>query len=431
MTRKELKRVRKRLERFLGDLTMIMGRSERRHWAGIYIRGLLLDIPVRKTAAGMTGSMEDADEQSLQQMVSASPWDHDGVRETLAVRMSQELFPRPGWIIDDTGFPKQGKHSVGVARQYSGTLGKVGNCQVAVSLHFSTDEASVPLDFALYLPEEWTNDPFRMRAAKVPAEVVFKEKWRLALDLIDQALAWGVPKGVVSADAAYGDVTEFREELASRDLYYMLQVSSTLKGWTKPVKPRLRKAGSGRGRPPRRYDYRHAPEPMTVKEVAFILPASAWKTVHWREGTRGKMGSRFAAIRYQPSHGHTQGAPPKPEQWLIIEWPKGEEAPARYWFSDLPPNFGLRRLVREAKARWRVEMDYRELKEELGLDHYEGRFWMGWHHHVTLTMMAHCFLTLERLRMKKNFWVGFAEDAEPPPSPEGTTTPAFHLDRTL
>jgi SRSO17 transposase len=431
MTAKELKAVRKRLERFLTDLTMLMGRSERRHWAEVYIRGLLLDSPVRKTATGMARSMEDANEQALQQMLSASPWEQDTVRGALAVRMSREIVPQPAWIIDDTGFPKQGEHSVGVARQYSGTLGKVGNCQVMVSLHLSTDEASVPLDFALYLPEKWTNNPERMRAAKVPEYVVFREKWRLALELIDRALGWGVPPGVVIADSAYGDVTEFREELASRKLPYMVQVSSGLKGWSMPVKPQLRKATSRRGRPPRRYDYSEAPVPQTVKEVALALPTSTWKMVLWREGSRGKMSSRFTAVRFQPSHGHTQGDAPQPEQWLIIEWPQDQETPIRYWLSDLPQDYGLRRLVRDAKARWRIEIDYRELKDELGLDHYEGRSWIGWNHHVTLTMMAHAFLTMERLRNKKNFWVGLPEDVQPSGSPERTATAPVNLDRPL
>jgi len=415
MTRRQLKTVRTRLERFLADLTRIMGRSERRHWAGVYVRGLLLDSPPRKTAAGMARTMEEADEQALQQLVSGSPWDDDALRQALGLRMSRELAARPSWVIDDTGFPKQGTHSVGVARQYSGTLGKVGNCQVAVSLHLCTDEASVPLGYALYLPEEWAKDAQRRKRAKVPDDVAFKEKWRLALELIDRAMAGGIAPGVVAADAAYGDATEFREEVVRRSLHYMMQASSTLKGWTGPVRPRRRKARSPRGRPPSRYDYGDAPPPQTVKNVALALPKSAWKEVRWREGSRGPMGSRFAATRFQPSHGHTQGLAPQPEQWLIVQWPPDEEAPTKYWLSDLPRNVGLRRLVREAKARWRVELDYRELKDELGMDHYEGRSWAGWHHHVTLTMMAHAFLTLERLRAKKNSRVGLPKDADPPP----------------
>jgi len=324
---------------------------------------------------------------------------------------------QPSWVIDDTGFPKQGTHSVGVARQYSGTLGKVGNCQVGVSLHLCTDEASVPLDYALYLPEEWADDAERRERAKVPDDVVFKEKWRLALDLIDRAKKWGIAPGVVSADAAYGDVTAFREGVGGRGLRYMMRVSSTLKGWTEPVRPPRRKARSRRGRPPSRYDYGGAPPPETVKAVALSLPASAWKDVRWREGSRGPMVSRFAATRFQPSHGHTQGVAPQPEQWLIIQWPSDEDAPTKYWLSDLPRDYGLRRLVRQANARWRVELDYREMKDELGLDQYEGRSWAGWHHHVTLTMMAHAFLTLERLRAKKNFWVGLPDDADPPRGP--------------
>lgn len=405
ITQKQLRHVRKRLERFLEHLTKSMGRSERCHWAGVYVRGLLLDSPSRKTAAGMARTSADADEQALQQMLSASPWDHQLVRRALAEHTSRQLVPAVGWIIDDTAFPKQGKHSVGVARQYSGRVGGVTNCQVAVSLHFCNGEASVPLDFALYLPEEWTKDRSRLEAAGVPANLVFKKKWRLALDLIDGALEWSVARGVVNADSAYGDNTEFRRELTGRALNYMMQVSSIVKGWSEPVKPKLRHAVSPTGRPPTNYDYSKLPKPRSVKEVALALPAESWQMVRWREGSRGPMTSRFSALTFRPSRGYTDGAPPQPEQWLLIEWPLEEDAPTKYWFSNLPQDWPLPSLVYQAKIRWRIEMDYRELKDELGLDHFEGRSWTGWHHHVTLTMMAHAFLSLERLRKKKDLWV--------------------------
>jgi SRSO17 transposase len=357
----------------------------------------------------MARTSADADEQALQQMLSASPWDHQVVRQGLAEHTSRQLAPAVGWIIDDTAFAKQGKHSVGVARQYSGRVGGVTNCQVAISLHFCSGEASVPLDFALYLPQEWTQDRVRLEAAGVPPSVVFKEKWRLALDLIDGALQWRVTRGVVNADSAYGDTTEFRKELIRRNLKYMMQVSSIVKGWSESVEPKLRQPLSPTGRPPTNYDYSRLPKPRSVKEVALALPAKSWKIVTWREGSRGPMTSRFSALTFRPSRGYTDGAPPQPEQWLVIEWPLDEDAPTGYWFSNLPQDCSLPSLVYQAKIRWRIEMDYRELKDELGLDQFEGRSWIGWHHHVTLTMMAHAFLTLERLREKKEFWVEFAD----------------------
>jgi SRSO17 transposase len=427
MKASELEKVRVRLEEFIQDLTVPMGRSERRQWAGVYVRGLLLDGE-RKSAGAMAERLPDGDVQALQQFVGQSPWDHRVVREEMARRMAEELSPVLGWIVDDTGFPKQGKHSVGVARQYSGTLGKTGNCQVAVSLHMATEDASVPLDMSLYLPEEWTKDKERLLRAGVPEEETFKEKWRIALELIDRASAWDVPLGVVMADAAYGECTGFRQGLEERKLQYIMHTCKTLRGWTEQVNPPLRRAKEGKGRLLTRYDYSVAPETRSVQQVAESLPASAWNTVRWRNGSKGPLKSRFAATQFQPSHGHGEGKAPIPMGWLLVEWPDDESLPTKYWLSNLPPKTSLLRLVKTAKLRWRVERDYQELKDELGLDHYEGRSWMGWHHHVTLTMMAHAFLTQERLRIKKNFWLDSPQVAEPSLGETGNPAPSKHMD---
>lgn len=409
MKASELEKIRKRLEEFIQDLTAPMGRSERRMWAGVYVRGLLLDGE-RKSAGAMAERLPDGDVQAMQQFVGQSPWDHRLVREEMARRMAEELSPVLGWIIDDTGFPKQGKHSVGVARQYSGTLGKTGNCQVAVSLHMAVEEASVPLDMSLYLPEEWTKDKKRLVRAGVPEEETFREKWRIALEMIDRAMAWGIPPGVVMADAAYGECTGFRQSLEERKLQYIMNICKMVRGWTEQVNPH--RAKGSKGRLLRRYDYSEAPETRSVEQIAKSLPSSAWKMIQWRNGSKGSLKSRFAATRFQPSHGHGEGKAPIPEGWLLIEWPSEETSPTKYWLSNLPPKTGLLRMVRTGKLRWRVERDYQELKDELGLDHYEGRSWSGWHHHVTLTMMAHAFLTQERLSIKKNFWSDTATVAE-------------------
>jgi SRSO17 transposase len=406
MTDAQLDRCRRRLEQFLVDLLEPVGRSERRHWGSVYVRGLLLDGE-RKSVGPMAARLPDGNEQAMQQFVGQSPWDWRPVWERLAQRMVRELEPDAVWVIDDTGFPKQGEHSVAVARQYSGTLGKTANCQVAVSLHEVCTEGAAVLNWRLYLPEGWAEDTQRRAEAGIPDEVKFKKKWELALEMIDQSREWGLASRIVTADAGYGDVTAFREGLESRQLSYALGVQSTTGVWTEPPRPRKLKARAT-GRPPSALHYGKQ-RPVSVKEAA--QHASGWKRIRWREGSKGWLESRFWAARVQPSHGFHEGRKVGKEVWLLVEWPAEAAEPAKYFFCDLPGNYGLRRLVRVAKARWKIEQDYQQLKEELGLDHYEGRSWSGWHHHVTLVMLAHSFLTLETLRNKKNFWLDPAEDA--------------------
>jgi SRSO17 transposase len=339
--------------------------------------------------------------------VGQSPWDWMPLWERLGKRMTAELEPDPVWVIDDTGFPKQGKHSVGVERQYSGTLGKVGNCQVAVSLHHVGEQGSTVLDWRMYLPESWTKNGKRREEAGIPEEVVFRTKWQLSLDMIDQVRAWGLPNRIVVADAGYGDTTEFRDELETRQLPYVVGISSTTGVWSKPPRAQVPRY-QGRGAPATRYAYGKQ-RPTSAQDAA--LQAKGWKRIRWRQGTKGWLESRFVAFRVQPSHGFVRGQPPHKEVWLLIEWPESEKEPTKYFLCDLPATYTLRRLVRLAKCRWKIEQDYQQLKEELGLDHYEGRSWIGWHHHTTLVMLAHAFLTLEMLRSKKNFWVDPATDA--------------------
>ena len=406
MTESQIRKCRRRLEQFLADLLELVGRTERRHWASVYIRGLMLDGE-RKSVEPMAARMPDGNVQAMQQLVGQSPWEWNPVWERLGRRMTAELEPDSLWVVDDTGFPKQGPHSVGVARQYSGTLGKTGNCQVAVSLHHVGDHGSAVLGWRLYLPEEWTNDPRRMEEAGIPKHVVFKTKWQLALEIVDQVRSWQLPDRIVLADAAYGDVTEFRDALEQRNLPYVVGVSSNLGVWGKPPKTSIPPKGDGPGRSPTHYDYGKQ-RPTNVKDLA--LKAKGWKKVRWRQGTKGWLESRFIALRVRPSHGYVRGKPPHEEAWLLVEWPEGEPEPTKYFLSDLPVHYTLRRLVRLARSRWKIEQDYHQLKEELGLDHYEGRGWLGWHHHMTLVMLAQAFLTLEAMRLKKNFWVDPAED---------------------
>lgn len=403
MDSKELQSCRRRLEAFLTELLEPVGRLERRRWGNAYVRGLLLDGE-RKSIEPMAARLPDGNVQALQQFVGQSPWDHHPVRKKLAERMVAEMVPAVAWIVDDTGFPKQGKHSVGVARQYSGTLGKTGNCQVAVSLHLATADDCMPINFEIYLPKTWTDDPLRMKEAGVPSGHCFKPKWQIALDLIDQAASWDIPKGVMVCDCAYGNGNPFRQGLIDRELFYVAQVEAKTIVFNAPRKTRRRV-----GDPPSD-GQTDKMAVFTVKDFALKLPAHLWKTIKWREGTKRRLVSRFAAVRVLPAHrpAHVEKRPPK--QWLLIEWPKGEPAPTKYWFSNLLPQAGLSRLVFFAKLRWRIEQSYQQLKEELGLDHYEGRGYPGWHHHVTMTMMAYGFLLLETLRNKKNFWVDAPEN---------------------
>ncbi len=407
MTDAQVEKCRKRLEQFLTDLLEPLGRSERKHWSEVYVRGLLLDGE-RKSIEPLAARVPDGNVQAMQQLVGQSPWDWLPIWELLGKRMTVEIEPDSAWVIDDTGFAKQGEHSVGVERQYSGTLGKVGNCQVAVSLHQVGEQANTILGWRLYLPESWAKDRPRREEAGIPPEVNFRTKWQLGLDIIDQVRGWGLTDRIVLSDAAYGDVTEFRDGLETRGLRYSVGISSSLGVWTEPPTAEVPPRRSGRGAPATRYDYGKQ-RPMSVLEAA--RKAKGWKVVRWRQGTKGWLESRFVAMRVQPSHGFVRGEPPHKKLWLLVEWPESEKEPIKYFFCDLPETYTLRRLVRLAKCRWKIERDYQQLKEELGLDHYEGRSWIGWHHHATLVMMAHAFLTLETLRLKKNFWVDPATDA--------------------
>jgi SRSO17 transposase len=364
----------------------------------------------RKSIEPIASRLPDGDVQALQQFVNQSPWPSQEVRASLARKVEGEFVPEAYWLIDEVSFPKQGQHSVGVARQYCGALGKTANCQVAVTLDLGTEESSTPLDWALYLPEQWIKDPVRRKAAGVPEEIIFKTKTELALDLIDEVKGWGLQGRLVLADSAYGDGFEFRKGLRDRGLDYVVQVSGDLMAWTKdphPAKPPMK----GGGRIPRKRFYANDfPPARSLCQIAKDLPAGSWKTVTWREGTKGPLTSRFARVIVWMANGLVQGKTMEvPAEELLLEWPEGDKAPWKYWLSSLPPQrTSFRGLVRKAKGRFRIEQDYEELKGEVGLDHFEGRSWQGWHHHVTLVTLAYAFLVLERMDNKKNFWIDLA-----------------------
>lgn len=385
----DLKKCRQKLQDYLDDLFTSLGRRERRHWGAVYVRGLLLDGE-RKSIEPMANRMADGNVQAMQQFINQSPWPYEPLRRALAEKMVKEMLPAQAWIIDDTGFPKKGVHSVGVARQYSGTLGGVGNCQVAVSLNFAVGNHCMPLDFALYLPEDWAADADRMAAVGVPEGTEFKSKFDLAFELIDKALEWDIPRGVVVCDSFYGRSRVIRNGLIERNLDFVAEITSKNAVIWPDRKEQLRQGIS-----PRKLSQ------LSVKELALSLPEWKWKTVCWRKGTKRKLASRFAAIRVDPGAGQRRKSIPQRRQWLLIEWPEGEYGPTKYWFSNMNAQTGISKLVELAKARWLVEQNYQQQKDELGLDHFEGRSWLGWHHHVTMNMVAFGFLLLERLSGKK------------------------------
>lgn len=393
-----LARVRERLEAFAGEMfDGAAQRSEQRRWAGVYLRGLMLEGR-RKSIEPMAGRLADGDEQGLQQFVNQSPWRWEVVRSNLARRMVGELAPE-AWIVDDTGFVKKGRWSVGVARQYSGTLGRVDNCQVGVSISAATDRASCPINWRIFLPEAWDQDAERRAKAHVPDAITHVAKWRLALEMLDEAAGWGLRAPLVCADAGYGEITAFRRGLEEREIPYIVQVKPTTSAYPPQVEPELR-PWKGLGRPPvARY---HA-KPSSLRDLICDAGAEQAIEVCWRQGSRGPMTSRFIALRVRPANVELrrQAADTHSElplRWLLAEWPAGAEAPTDYWISSLPADTPLAELVRLGKLRWRIEHDYRELKDVLGLDHFEGRSYRGWHHHVTLVSIAHAFLTLERQR---------------------------------
>jgi len=390
----DLKKCRQRLQEYLNDLFTSLGRSERRHWGSVYVRGLLLDGK-RKSIEPMANRMPEGNVQAMQQFINQSPWPHEPLRQKLAEKLVREMLPAQAWIIDDTGFPKKGKHSVGVAKQYSGTLGSVGNCQVAVSLNFAVGRHCMPLNFALYLPEAWTQDAARMADAGVPEGTVFQTKFDLAFELIDKALEWDIPRGVVVCDSFYGKSRTIRNGLIERNLDFVAEITSKNAVIWPDRKEQLARGCSGR-------ELRQ----ISVKELALSLPTWKWKTVCWRKGTKKKLVSRFAAIRVDPGAGQREKSIPQLRQWLLIEWPKGVDNPTKYWFSSMNAQTKIRRLVELAKARYLVEQNYQQQKDELGLDHFEGRSWLGWHHHVSMNMVAFGFLLLAMLQPMIATWAG-------------------------
>ncbi len=403
MNQRELKRLDRELTAYVDSMVDGMGRPERRNAMSKYITGLLLDGD-RKSMEPMARRLVEGDaeveamRQRLQQCVTVSTWLDEEMLRRLAVKMDTEMPDLEAWTVDDTGFPKKGTKSVGVQRQYSGTLGRKDNCQIAVSLHVAGESRSACIGLRLYLPESWVSDRERCRDAGVPEGECFKTKWQISLDQVDAALRWGLRRRPVLADPAYGDVTEFRDGLVERGLEYVVGVQGSLVAWapgTGPTPPPKTRPPRQHGKTPSRWRT-GKDKPASLLSLALSRGRGASRMVHWREGSRGRQESRFGSVRLRTAHEHTRGAPPGEEVWLLYEWASEEKEPTKFWLSNLPATTSLKRLVRLAKLRWRVERDYQEMKQEIGLDHFEGRGWRGFHHHGTLCAVAHGFLALRR-----------------------------------
>jgi len=381
----------RRFAAYLADLASVLGDARRYAAMVSYCTGLLLPSErksVEPMAALTAPARTAAQHQSLLHFVGQGDWSDDAMME----RIREHTIPRieghgaiSAWIVDDTGFPKKGKHSVGVARQYCGQLGKQDNCQVAVSLSIANDHASLPVKYQLYLPQSWANDEARRRKAGVPEEIEFKTKPQIGLEQIKWACAAGLPRGVVIIDAGYGVEAKFRSEISALKLKYVAGVKTTNTVWAPDM---VAAANSRRGR--------NESTPISVEKLALALPRSSWRTMRWRDGTNEILSSRFARVRVRSAHDRDAASERVPEEWLLIEWPPDETAPTKFWLSTLGRNVLFAHLVHTAKLRWRIERDYLELKQEIGLGHFEGRGWRGFHHHATLCIAAYAFLVAER-----------------------------------
>jgi SRSO17 transposase len=383
---------RLRFEAYIEQLASIIGHADRMVPLHDYCTGLLLPgerKSVEPMAALTAPARTAAKHQSLLHFVAIAPWSDEAVLtkvRQMALPKIEALGAIEASIIDDTGFPKKGKHSVGVARQYCGQLGKQDNCQAVVSLSVANHHASLPVAHRLYLPEVWANDPDRRKQAKVPEDIVFKTKPQIALDQLRAAHAAGIPLGTVLADSGYGYDSQFREGITKLGLLYAVGIQSNVLMWkADTILPVQAPDGEKPSRPQLRA------QQISAKELALSQPAEAWQNVTWRENGEA-FTSRFARWRVRPVTRAEQPA----EEWLVIEWPADEDEPTKYWLSTLPPDISFEALVDRTKLRWRIERDYQELKQELGLGHYEGRGWRGLHHHITLCIAAYGFLIAER-----------------------------------
>jgi SRSO17 transposase len=403
----------KRFAAYMDGLATAAEHADRKIPLKNYCTGLLLPGE-RKSVEPMAARLAPGNvrrvHQSLHHLVADAPWSDEAMLRQVhryVLPAMEKKGPVVAWIVDDTGFPKKGTHSVGVARQYCGQVGKQENCRVAVSLSVATWSSSLPIAWRLYLPEGWARKGKPRRQAGVPEEVVFQTKPQIALEQIGRAVEEGVAPGVVVADAGYGNDSQFRAGVTEQGLEYVVGVQSSTTVWEPGRQPLPPRPWKGRGRPPRLRRRDPAHQPVSVQQLAITLHSSAWKRVSWRQGSQRTLRSRFAAVRVRPARRDYWKAEPHAEEWLLIECPRQDPEPIKYWLSTLPAQIPLPNLVKLAKQRWIIERDYQELKQELGLGHYEGRGWRGFHHHATLCIAAYGFLVAERNRFSPSARTGY------------------------
>lgn len=396
-----------RFDHYLEHLSEGLGHADRHAGLRGYCTGLMLPLS-RKSVEPMAARVDpmhaSARHQALHHFVAKAEWSHEEMLRRVCQWVIPKMdFARGGWwIIDDTGFPKKGRHSVGVARQYCGMLGKQDNCQVAVSISLASDQGSLPVAWQLYLPEDWAADPGRRAKAGVPEAVRFATKTQVALQQLRALLVQGAPHHCVLADAGYGVDNAFRQSLTDMGLAYAVGVTSAVVVWPPGVTPLPPEPYSGMGRPPVMPRRTQELQPMSVKALALSLPSRVFQNVSWREGTNETLSGRFAAVRVRHAGGNSGKARLRPEQWLLIEWPANDAEPSKYFLSTLPEETPINELVSVAHQRWRIERDYQDLKQDFGLGHYEGRGWRGFHHHAALSIAAYGFLMAERLVADKS-----------------------------
>lgn len=386
-------------ERWLEPFLAVLSHKAQRRWTPVYVQGLL-GPGERKSVEPMASRVAPGDVQQLHHFVSASPWDTAPL-EAVLVEKAQALVgsPRAVLIIDDTALVKQGKHSAGVARQYCGELGKRANCQVLVSLTLSRGEVPLPVALKLFLPEAWAENPGRREHAGVPEEIVFRTKWQIALGELDRVRSQGAQFGCVLADAGYGMASEFRTGLTERGLLWAVGILPTKSLYSTDVELRMPER-KRTGRPPKHLI--PSEKPQSAKQVIKALAPEAWRKITWRRGTKGPLSAEFVAVRVRPADGPWMSRNrrlPGEEVWLVCE--KRANGEIKYYLANHSARTSLKTLARMIKSRWSCEQAHQQMKEELGLDHYEGRSWTGLHHHALLSMIAMNYLQYLRLGGEK------------------------------
>ncbi len=394
---------------FMNPLVASLGRSERRQAATHYVEGLLM--PGQRKSIEPMAARLGVDSQSLQQLVTSSPWSAAALWTTIRREVIPHLEPLEAWVVDETGWLKQGRHSVGVSHQYCGAVGKQANCQVSVELVVSDGWVAAPIGGRLYLPASWAEDRERRAQAGVPAEVRFRTKPELGLELIRQARTDGVPPAPVLGDCVYGDSPEFRASVRQLGMEFFLQVSAGHKAWTQPVPTRRKRL--------RHYAAAGVPPARTLAEIAAGFPAAQWKACSWRAADGRTRHTRLAWCAVYLEHQLRQGSGQLERAWLVVDWPAAEPKPYHYALAHfhLPPHRA--RCLKLSRSRWQVEQYFQRSKDDLGLDHFEGRSWRGFHHHLVLSALAYLFILTCYARTKKNFWCDLGTDSPTDPALAG------------